>query len=134
MGSKWYAVEFPEKWREYSIAFRELYPIVIALYLFARKMSNHKILFHSDNQSVVSIINEQTSRDLHIMRLVRQLVLTSLKFNIKFRAVHIPGVENYLADAISRFQVTEGDLGEYRMDRAPVTIPEELLPPNWTGM
>ena len=39
--------------------------------------------------------------------LVRQLVLTCLKFNLFFRAQHAPGVHNPLADALSHLQVSK---------------------------
>ena len=39
------------------------------------------------------------------MDLVRFLVLISMKHNFLVRARHVPGVNNEIADALSRFQV-----------------------------
>jgi len=39
------------------------------------------------------------------MRLVRFFVLQCLKLNIAFYAKHIPGSQNDIADALSRFQM-----------------------------
>ena len=86
-----------------SIAFLELYPIVIAIFLWGDQMNNLKVQFWSDNAAVVSIINKQTSHCPFIMSLVRQLVLQCLRHNILFKAEHIPGVDNQIADALSRF-------------------------------
>jgi hypothetical protein len=41
------------------------------------------------------------------MIFVRRLVLACLKFNILFRAKHVPGAKNTLADALSRLQVSK---------------------------
>ena len=88
-----------------SIAFLELYPIVIAVKLWGINMANKKILFRSDNAAVVSVINRRTSKCPKVMSLVRVLVLECLRYNIVFNAKHIPGVYNSIADALSRFQV-----------------------------
>lgn len=40
------------------------------------------------------------------MKLVRRLVLATLKWNIYFRAKHIPGKHNTTADRLSRFPVS----------------------------
>ena len=42
---------------------------------------------------------------MRIMQLVRAMVMQCLKFNIIFKAVHIPGINNNIADALSRFQM-----------------------------
>ena len=38
------------------------------------------------------------------MKLIRRLVLAALKFNVSFRAKHIAGKQNVIADQLSRFQ------------------------------
>lgn len=87
-----------------SIAYMELFPIVIALELWGPLMANKRVKFWSDNTAVVTIINKQTSRCPMIMQLVRKFVLLSLKLNIVFKACYIEGVLNGIADSLSRFQ------------------------------
>ena len=41
-----------------------------------------------------------------IMDLVRALTLQTLKYNFYFKALHVPGHYNDIADSISRFQQT----------------------------
>jgi hypothetical protein len=41
------------------------------------------------------------------MKLLRKLIFLSLKYNILFKAVHIPGVKNKYSDALSRLQIQE---------------------------
>ena len=45
-------------------------------------MSNRYIVFVTDNAALVSIINKQTSKHKLVMTLFRDLVSTSLRFNI----------------------------------------------------
>jgi hypothetical protein len=63
-------------------------------------------MFHSDNEAVVHIVNQQTCKDKDIMILVRRLVVQAMSHNILFQAVHIPGLHNVLADKLSRLQVS----------------------------
>ena len=39
------------------------------------------------------------------MDLVRDLTLCTLHHNFYFRAVHVPGINNNIADSLSRFQM-----------------------------
>ena len=68
-------------------------------------MRNHSILFFTDNEALVHVINKQSCRDKVLMVLVRKLMLVCLEYNILFKAKHIPGTHNILADSLSRLQV-----------------------------
>ena len=78
-------------------------------------MRNQRIIFFTDNAALVDVINKTTSRDPVIMGLVRQLVLACLKFNILFRAAHVPGLENHLAD-YSFSEILSTVLNHYGLD------------------
>ena len=66
------------------------------------------------------------------MTLVSELVLTSLQHNIVFRAKHIEGVRNTLADYLSRFQVNKFQELYPGVDPQPTSVPESLLPESWS--
>jgi len=85
----------------------------------------------TDNESVVHVINKQTSRDTYLLSLIRKMVLTSLRNNILFRAKHIPGIKNGLADSLSRLQVNKFNSLSQGMDRVPTPLPEHLRPEIW---
>ena len=53
----------------------------------------------------MAIINKQTSKCPLIMKLVRYFVLVFLRDNVAIKAKHIPGVQNNIADALSRPQM-----------------------------
>jgi hypothetical protein len=110
-----------------SIAWQELFAIVVACQLWANVFSNRRILFFCDNESVVNIVNTKRSRIPRVMDLVRHLTLLSLKFNVYIRAKHIEGKKNEIADSISRFQMHRfRELAPYA-DPAPCQVPPVLL-------
>ena len=89
-----------------SIAWRELFAIVVACSIWGPNWCRKRVLFYCDNEAVVFIINTKRSRCHRIMSLVRKLTLITLNQNFYFKAVHVPGVSNEIADSLSRFQVT----------------------------
>lgn len=84
-----------------EITFLELVPIVLGVLIWADSLKNKELLLHIDNLSLVYIVNHKSSKNNRIMKLVRLLVLHTLKYNIQIRAQHIPGIKNQIAGAIS---------------------------------
>jgi hypothetical protein len=76
----------------------------MALLIWAPNYQNKKILFRTDNSALVSIINKRTSKSKRVIQLIRPLVLATMQSNIQFKAEHVPGIENEIADSLSRFQ------------------------------
>ena len=131
-GSKWFYGSWPSNWLHRNIAVLEFFPIVLALSLWGNMMSNKCILFFSDNEAVVQVINKQSCKDKTLMIFVRKMVTICLKQNIVFKAKHVPGVDNKLADALSRLQVQQFRLlSPPHMDPQPSVIPVHLQPQNW---
>jgi hypothetical protein len=107
LGSKWFAQEWPPDWTHHHINTKEMFPITVAVELWGNILQNKSITFHTDNLTVMHIINKQSSTDKNIMHLVRRLVVACLSFNISFQARYIPGLQNILADKLSRLQIRE---------------------------
>ena len=127
-GSHWCYGKWPNDWAYRNIAILEFYPIVLSLYLWGHAMSNKHVLFFTDNNALVHVINKQSCRDKDLMFFVRKLVLACLRYNIVFRAKHIAGVNNILADALSRLQVQAFKQMAPQMDSSPTPIPLCLQP------
>ena len=115
-GSVGFGIYFAGKWaqgrwpdtvlaRKYSIALLELFPIVVGLQIWGSQLANSRVLFWSDNQTVVQVVNKQTSKCREIMKLVRRLVVVCLQYNIQFKARYVPEAHNNIADSLSRFQM-----------------------------
>ena len=126
-GSQWFQGEWNVHWQYKNIAVLEFYPIVIAVQVWSKYFANKCIVFNTDNLSLVHVINKQTSKDKHIMFLLRLLVSTCLTFNIYFRAKHLTTKENVLCDYLSRSKVQQFLHMAPWADKDPVDIPP--LPP-----
>ena len=131
-GTHWIQGKWPPSWKELHISVLEFYPILVSATIWAHLIKNHTIIFHSDNMAVVQVINSKTSKCPFLLHLLRQLVLISLQYNINFRAMHVPGIQNTVADALSRFQEMPHHLA-LQLDQLPATIPDHLQPTtfNW---
>ena len=131
-GRKWCYGKWPNSWLHQNIALLEFYPIVLSLHLWGHTMQNRCILFLTDNEALVYVINKQSCRDKNLMFFVRKLVLICLQHNILFKAKHVRGVYNTLADSLSRLQVdTFKRLAPVHMEGEPTDIPVHLQPQNW---
>ena len=110
----------------YDISVLELYPIVLALFVWGSHLKNKSILFLCDNMAVVEVINSQSCRDPYLLTLLRHLVIICLYHNIWFKAKHIKGKLNFVADYISRFQINQARLVQPSLDLYPTLVPEEF--------
>ena len=86
-----------------SIAYQELFPVVIAAHLWGSLWARKHVLFRSDNEAVVAIITTRTSKVPVLMHLLRDLLLSAARWGFTFTAAHVLGVENKIADDISGF-------------------------------
>ena len=62
-GSKWCYGKWPVNWAHSNIAILEFYPIVLSLYLWGHEMSHQCVLFFTDNEALVDVINKQSCKD-----------------------------------------------------------------------
>ena len=58
-GSRWCYGKWSPDWAYCNIAILEFYPIVLSLYLWGREMSNQCVLFFTDNEALVHVINNR---------------------------------------------------------------------------
>lgn len=132
--SQWFQGKWPQDWTVThggkNIALLELVPIVLAIQHWAKSLSGQRILLMCDNEALVYIINKQSSKLSEIMNLVRQLVVACMLHNIIIRAKHIPGVDNIIADRLSRFQNSAAFLAAPLLQREPTVLSPTLMPWN----
>ena len=77
----------------------------------------------------MQIINACTSKDPLIMCLVRLLVLKCMFFNLYIKSEHISGINNCIADNLSRQQVKKAKALLPTLEENPTAIPPELRLP-----
>ena len=106
-GSSWFVMQwdydFMDK-MEPSIAYLELYGLVVAAVLWLPRMQNSRIQVFCDNQSVIHMVNNNSSKCKNCMVLIRILVLHCLINNTRITAKYVPSKENEFADLLSRLK------------------------------
>lgn len=85
-----------------QITWLELLAVVACATTYAPLLTGQSMLFYVDNSTDVHIINRQATRSTQLAPLLRQLYGLALQHNISLRAAHRPGVDNTLADFLSR--------------------------------
>lgn len=130
--NKWFSGIWGTQSAKLPIAWMEMYALVAAASLWANDLAYKSVLFLCDNEAVVQIVNKQSTKDRQIMHLVRVLVLVCLKHNVMFRAKHVPGVHNTLADNLSRCRVDlfrrNAKKMKWVVDDQPQILPHHLYP------
>ncbi|XP_062601252.1 uncharacterized protein LOC134262948 [Saccostrea cucullata] len=128
---QWAYFGWPDSWKNpdimLDITFLELVPIVLAIFLFNNEFLDKKIMLHTDNKALVSILNKKSSKSPRVMELVRPLVLHSMVNNFYFKACHIDGYDNAIADSISRKQLTRFRVLAPTSNQDPTPIPEDFV-------
>lgn len=89
------------------ISVYETFAVLVAVRLFPDAVRNQNLCLRSDNTATVAAVNKMTctaaepSRG-HTMRILRRLFTASVQLNFRLTAQHVRGVDNGLADALSR--------------------------------
>lgn len=102
MDSDWFQLEWVGPICDCHITTKELVPIVLAAALWGHQWKGKTVRARCDNAAVVSIINTGSSRAKEAMHLMRCLSFIAAKYEFFMCATHIRGVDNILADALSR--------------------------------
>ena len=124
---------WPTDWTHENIAFLELFPIVLGVRIWAESLANKWVLLFTDNESIIHVINCQTSNLIRkeLLYHIYELVLTCLQHNILFRARHIQGKKNTLADSLSCLEVLRFKALASNVEESQSVMTPHLLPHNW---
>lgn len=128
---EWFAGVWPRKWKKYPIAAKELFPIFVAVAMWESEWAEKVVLIHTDNHSIVPVLNKLYSKDTHLAQMIQPIARCCMRSNILLRAGHIAGTENTAADMLSR-QMVEKFLTTFpNAKRLPLNIPSNMLPQHW---
>lgn len=106
----------------------ELFPIVLAVELWGDAFRDRKVSFNCDNMGVVTAINNISASSMPVVHHLLLFVLLCLQLNAFIYAVHISGVSNKIADALSRSQCEEFCMLAPEAERHGTSCPPRL----WT--
>ena len=100
----WFSGSWSESQCPLSIAYKELFPIIVAAHVWGSQWAARWIEFLSDNESVVAVLKSGTSKDRNLVVLLRYLTQLAVRHSFSFTASSVRGKDNPVAEAISRFQ------------------------------
>ena len=110
-GTRWFNATWTERQEQLarddgmgrdSMPWKELYAIVAAAATWGHEWARRKVSFVTDCMPVVHAVTKGASRTRRIMQLVRQLHFYSARHSFVYRIEHIAGVDNFVADELSR--------------------------------
>jgi hypothetical protein len=106
-----------------SMPWKELYAIVAAAATWGRHWSRRRVLFWTDCQPVVQALSKGASRTGRMMQLIRHLHFYAARHSFSYRVQHIAGVDNAIADELSRVHdVSQLSIAcRSRIDPLPIT-------------
>jgi len=109
---------------ERSMPYLELLALAMAAATWSSggAWAGRRVTFHCDCEPVVHALAKHTSPSPRLMHLIRVLFLIAARAHFEFRVVHIAGVSNDAADALSRGQV------EAFRSRYPTSTPSPATP------
>ena len=113
----------------------ELFTIVLACKLWGPKLAGNRILVKCDNLVAVWAINKLSSKSKIIQNLIRELLYWAAHFQFEIKAVHVPGVDNQVADWLSRWHLKDARSSFQDWNRKSgykeVAVPDHLW--SWTA-
>ena len=133
----WFHCPWPVEWTQTNIATKELVPIVLAVGLWGSAWKGLHILVRSDNMAVVELLRSRSSRDPDLMQLLRCLHFLAARYDISLAALHIRGVDNIAADALSRNDLSSFFSSHPQANPQPSRVPQPLwelvvsVQPDW---
>ena len=102
----WISHWWPPDLQGMHINFLEVYPLLAAARRWGKRWTGRRVILRCDNLAAVGIINRGTTRHPVVMSWLRELFWLSATHNFRISAIHVPGVFNTRADALSRFDFT----------------------------
>ena len=112
---------------------KEMVPVVVASALWGSHWSSHHVCFHVDNLAVVAALNKGSSKEPSgiVMHLLHCLFFFAAHYRFTFRAAHVPGHCNVIADAMSRnypFSSFSDQMTQLHPDPCPINSSGHLVP------
>jgi hypothetical protein len=100
----------------------ELFPVYVALSLWADRFADSSVEVVTDSMAVVGVLNRLYSRDEKFRRLLKPIALTCLNHNIRVTARHRRGANNVGPDLLSRGRLEDFHRRFLAADDTPTAI------------
>ena len=126
--NSWIQGSFAGSALEHSIDFKELFAIVAAVMTWGTAWAGKRIIFYTDNKPITCIWQSGSTPARDIMMLVRKLYFLAAQFGFSISLRHVMGIDNPIADSLSRFQEERFRQLAPEADHLPTTMPGQV----WT--
>ena len=105
--NKYFHSEFPAFIIEQNlhISALELLSVIVCFHVWGVLMKGKKIQIYCDNMAACIVINSGKAKCPFLQNCLRELCYWTSLYDIHFRAVHLEGSQNRLADYLSRFHL-----------------------------
>lgn len=70
---QWFQWQWTKETKDWEIAMKEMIPIALDCAVWGHKWIGHHVIWHSDNQAVVSCLRSRTSRHPLLMHLIHNI-------------------------------------------------------------
>ena len=111
-----------------SIEFLELYALTAGVLVWIRCFRNKRICLFVDNESVMHMVNNSSSKCKNCMVLIRLITLESLLQNVRVSAKWVSMENNGLSDSLSRLDFERFRRLGPHMEETATPVPAELIP------
>ena len=124
-GSRFNALPRPP----YLIALKELFPIVITTAVWGPFWTGKLFLCHCDNAAVVTQVNKLHGREPKADHMLKCLAFLRAVYDCRIRTIHVAGVNNLVADALSHNRAGSGLIRYSQASPTPTRVP-----PAWVNL
>ena len=111
----------------FSIMAKELLPIGVVVAVWGPSWAGNLVRAKCNNMSVVATVNSGSCREPDAIHLRRCLAFLEARWSCQVKAVHIPGVKNVVADALSRNRANVAFVLIQGARVEPEVVPNEVL-------
>lgn len=115
----------------------EMYALMAGIYMFADKFAARRVKIYCDNQAVVGMVNNGTSKCKTCMEFIRIITRVAMRHQIRIFVQYIKSMENTRADALSRLDFNKfWQEAPAKTHRVPKELPLAIWPlrPTWWGL
>ena len=118
-----YSLPIPLGFKNYNIVQLEMINVMVALKIWGQCWSNKCIRIFCDNLAVVEVLTFGKAKDAILATCARNIWLLTAIYNVNLLVSHIKGTDNTVADLLSRWNTTPGNVQKLnQMVECPVWV------------
>ena len=126
-GTHWFQVQWDHRLANTPIMVKELIPVVLAAELWGGQWSDCLVRGYCDNQAVVACLCSRTSKNRHVMHILRVLAFVEARHRFYLSPLYLSTTANFLADDLSRDNLVSFQSKVPDADSSPAATSSALL-------